>query len=184
MGDETSYQGPTTIIKENITFKRCKLVVGGSEMALKILADDPCVDASFCNTCSLSIHGFFSVGHKCSKSYCHRRTIEEIASNSLLEISTINSKNKISHKSKWKTDWKDLASCLSFPYPKKKRGHQVLIFVQARGNAKKKLKNYVIVKKWILTHQLWASKDLMLYFMFHALSDIQIFAATQHPMRS
>ena len=42
------------------TFKRCKLVVGGSAMALKILDDDPASAANFCITCNLSIHGFFS----------------------------------------------------------------------------------------------------------------------------
>lgn len=44
-----------------LTFKRCKLVVGGSAIALKILAADSGSDASLCSTCSLSIHGFFSV---------------------------------------------------------------------------------------------------------------------------
>lgn len=42
------------------TFRRCKLVVGGSAIALKILADEPGLDANLCKTCNLSIHGFFS----------------------------------------------------------------------------------------------------------------------------
>lgn len=44
------------------TFRRCKLVVGGSAIALKILADEPGRDANLCKTCNLSIHGFFSKG--------------------------------------------------------------------------------------------------------------------------
>jgi hypothetical protein len=35
-------------------------VVGGSAIALKILADDPSADAIFCSTGNLSIHAFFS----------------------------------------------------------------------------------------------------------------------------
>lgn len=50
------------IIKIEIasTLRRCKLVVGGSAMALKILADEGSSEASFCSTCNLSIHGFTS----------------------------------------------------------------------------------------------------------------------------
>jgi hypothetical protein len=35
-------------------------VVGGSAIALKILADDPSANAIFCSTGNLSIHAFFS----------------------------------------------------------------------------------------------------------------------------
>jgi len=40
------------------TLSLCRLVVGGSAMALKILAVAFSSDASFCSTRNLSIHGF------------------------------------------------------------------------------------------------------------------------------
>lgn len=43
-----------------VTLRRWRLVVGGSASALKILAEVFSLAASFCKTCSLSIHGCFS----------------------------------------------------------------------------------------------------------------------------
>jgi hypothetical protein len=40
--------------------RRCKLVVGGSAKALKILADESLANASVCKIVNLSIHGFGS----------------------------------------------------------------------------------------------------------------------------
>ena len=58
--------------KKELTFKRCKLVVGGSAIALKILADDPRFEAILCSTCNLSIHGFDSVKlNQSSSSFNH-----------------------------------------------------------------------------------------------------------------
>ena len=48
------------VMKEIYTFSLCRLVVGGSAMALKILAVALSPDASFCSTRNLSIHGFAS----------------------------------------------------------------------------------------------------------------------------
>lgn len=46
--------------KRKGTFRRCKLVVGGSAIALKILAEEGFSEAILCNTLSLSIQGCFS----------------------------------------------------------------------------------------------------------------------------
>jgi hypothetical protein len=47
-------------MKFEYTFKRCKLVVGGSAIALKILAHEGREDDMFFKTCNLSIQGFDS----------------------------------------------------------------------------------------------------------------------------
>lgn len=51
------------------TFKRCKLVVGGSAIALKILVDDGWEDANFCSTGNLFIHGFDSKRKKITNNH-------------------------------------------------------------------------------------------------------------------
>jgi hypothetical protein len=68
---------------KKLTFKRCKLVVGGSAIALKILADDPRSEASFCSTRNLSIHGFDSVKFTCTQSIINYSQVSHINRNTI-----------------------------------------------------------------------------------------------------